>query len=38
MPQKLVKFHRHKHKLSAWITQDIIKSIQYRDKLYMNHK
>ncbi len=38
MPQKLVKFHRHKYKLSAWITYGIIKSIQYRDKLYMNHK
>ncbi len=38
MPQKLVKFHIHKHQLSAWITQGIIKSIQYRDKLCMNHK
>ncbi len=38
MPQKLVKFHRHKHKLSAWITQGIITSIQYREKLCMNHK
>ncbi len=38
MPVKLVKFVKHKHKISPWITRGILKSIQYRDKLYKNHK
>ena len=32
--KKIVKSNRHKHKISKWITQGIIKSIKYRDKLY----
>ena len=35
MPTKLVKFHKHKHKNSKWITNGIIKSICFRDKLYL---
>ena len=35
MPTKLVKFHKHKHKYSKWITNGIIKSICFRDKLYL---
>ena len=33
MPCKLVKFNKYKHKKSTWITQGLLKSIQYRDKL-----
>ena len=38
LPSKLVKFDKHKHKKSKWITYGIIKSIQYRDNLYKNLK
>ncbi len=38
IPQKYVRFHKYKHKHSAWITQGIIKSIHYRDDLYKKHK
>ncbi len=38
MPVKLVKFVKHKHKISPWITRRILKSIQYRDNLYKTHK
>ena len=34
LPTKTVKFHKHKHKKSPWISISIIKSIQHRDKLY----
>ena len=34
MPCKLVKFNKYKHKKSTWITQGLLKSIRYRDKLY----
>ena len=33
MPCKLVKFDKYKHKKSTWITQGLLKSIRYRDKL-----
>ena len=33
MPCKLVKFNKYKHKKSTWITQGLLKSIIYRDKL-----
>ena len=38
MPNKLVKFNRYKHKKSAWITQGILTSIRYRDKMYTQLK
>ena len=38
MPTKKVKFKKHKHKHSNWITQGIICSIKYRDKLYTTLK
>ncbi len=38
MPQKGVKLIKHKHKMCAWITHSIIRSIQYRDNLYKKHK
>ena len=34
MPDRLVKYNKYKHKKSPWITFDIIKSIESRDKLY----
>ena len=37
LPIKLVKFNKHKHK-SNWISTGIIRSITYRDKLYMRLK
>ena len=33
-PNKRVKVNKHKHKLSPWITTGLIKSIEFRDKLY----
>ena len=38
MPTKKVKINKHKHKQSKWITQGIIRSITFRDKLYLNMK
>ena len=34
MPSKWVKFNKYKHKKSSWVTQGLLKSIKYRDKLY----
>jgi len=34
MPIKHVKYKKHKHKKSDWITSGIIRSIKFRDKLY----
>ena len=31
---KIVKYKKHKHKKSEWITQGLVKSIAFRDKLY----
>ena len=38
LPTKTVKFNKHKHKKSNWITQGIIKSIKSRDMLYRKLK
>jgi hypothetical protein len=35
---KTVKFNKHKHKKSEWITQGLIRSIRYRDKLHLKMK
>ena len=35
---KIVKFNKHHHKKSQWITQGIVKSISYRDKLYKQYR
>ena len=37
-PEKCKKFNKYKHKLSKWITSGILKSIEYRDKLYKHLK
>ena len=38
MPLKRVKFDKHKHKKSNWITAGLIRSIKFRDKLYLKMK
>ena len=38
IPAKSVKFHKHKHKKTEWITKGILKSIKYRDSLYKKIK
>ncbi len=38
LPEKIVRYDKHKHKKSKWITQSIIKSICFRDKLYKRLK
>ena len=38
LPMKNVKFNKHKHKKSNWITAGIIQSIRQRDKLYSEFK
>ena len=38
MTSKLVKFYKYKHKKSTWITQGLLISIRYRDKLYKKLK
>ena len=38
LPTKTIKFNKHKHKKSNWITYGIIKSIKFRDRLYMKLK
>ena len=37
-PNKRVKVNKYKHKLSPWITTGLIKSIEFRDKLYKRLK
>ena len=37
-PEKYVKFNKYKHKLSNWITSGILKSMEFRDKLYQRLK
>ena len=35
-PEQVMRFNKYKHKLNKWITAGILKSLQYRDKLYKN--
>ena len=34
LPSKTVRFNKYRHKLSPWITNGILASIRYRDKLH----
>ena len=34
LKNKTVKVNKYKHKKSAWITQESLNSIQFRNKLY----
>ena len=38
MPDRYVKFHKHRHKKNKWITTGIIRSIKFRDNLYIKLK
>ena len=38
MPSKRVRFNKYRHKNKNWITSGILKSIQFRDKLYTKFK
>ena len=38
IPTVIQKLNKHKHKKTPWITQGIIKSIKFRDKLYFKMK
>ena len=38
MPLKKVKFDKHNHNKSNWITAGLIRSTQFRDKLYLKMK
>ena len=38
MPNKYIKYNKYRHKKSEWITEGIIRSIKYRDKLYKSLK
>ena len=38
LPTKTIKVNKHKHKKSKWITVGIIKSIKFRDRLYVKLK
>ena len=38
LPVKKQKYHKYRHKNSFWITTGLMKSIQYRDKLYRSMK
>ena len=38
MPIKVVKANKYKHKKNSWITQGIMRSIKFRDKLYKKLK
>ena len=37
-PVKKVKFNKYKHKIAPWITQGILTSMKFRDKLYVKWK
>lgn len=34
MPYKQVKFNKHKHRKTKWITDGFVRSIQFRDRLH----
>ena len=38
MPIKIVKFSKHKHRKSEWITKGIMKLIKFRDKLHIRNE
>ena len=38
MPDRYVKFHKHRHKKNKWITTGIIWSIKFRDNFYIKLK
>ena len=37
-PIKYMRFNKYKHKKSPWVTNGLLKSISYKDKLYIKLK
>ena len=37
MPLRYEKFHKHRHKKNQWITYGILRSIKYRDQMYITY-
>ena len=35
LPVRMIKFSKHKHGKSQWITKGIIRSIAYKEKVYI---
>ena len=38
MPEQIIKFDKYKHKKSKWITQSLLRSIKFRDRLHRKKK
>ena len=38
LPIRYEKFHKHRHKKNKWITYGILRSIRFRDDLYLKYK
>ena len=38
MPLRYEKFHKHRHKNNQWMTYGILRSIKYRDEMYITYK
>ena len=38
MPLRYEKFHKHRHKKNQWMTYGILRSIKYRDEMYITYK
>ena len=38
MPLRYEKFHKHRHKKNQWMTYGILRSIKYRDEIYITYK
>ena len=38
LPNKTIKYNKHKYTTLSWITQGIFRSITFRDKLYLKMK
>ena len=37
LPIRYEKFHKHRHKKNKWITYGILRSIRFRDDLYLKY-
>ena len=37
LPTKTIRFNKHKHRIKSWMTENILRSIKFRDKLYKQY-
>ena len=37
LPTKTIRFNKHKHRIKSWMTENILRSIKCRDKLYKQY-